>query len=609
MAAGDNLVNITFAAEDEASATFAKVQSELAAVQSKAAQSNAAWRAETGLSAQATIGANKPMAELRAHAGKTAADFKPATQAMRDASVAVEDLGKKGTSGMGEFRGSMRALRMDIFEVVALLGVMVKAVDEAGKAEAAQRHARDQGISNVSIIKLEGAARQENFDPAEYDNAAVSLKVAGVAAKNLDTDVTQLGIASRVSGVPLKELIATAASMTEEFASGGVPTMTQMNTLTLASSGATQGLTDEYRELAKTLKYTEEEWKVQEQAQARSHKKMEEQTSAIDSFAGKTGIAAQAFKAFSHGGGSISGAGIGMAGGVLSKQFSEGLAQLSNETGIGTQQIKNYMTAGKIGYEDLISASGRYKAHQQEEIEFTQKQRDEKLRLDTEAKQRALGLEALKSVMSESDWKDHAADLQKLTPEGVEQQMQAQVTNAMVQLGQAIVKWFPEIKVAMMFLAGVEIASRIAAVNARFAPGLFKPSPAPGTSSATGDVVRDATNGVGGAGKVGGLASTVGAQIDLITSLDPNEHLKTYSQLMDDRKKNAPEVAKQWKAVGDWWNTLTGQGQKSAPDKVAALGNQPTSAAQAPGSKGPSEVSDPKMQELVGQLLQVFTGG
>jgi hypothetical protein len=203
----DTEVNVVFSAEtSQMTQAFSKLNSEL----ESGATHTVNW---TNIQKQ-----NAQAAEFMSQANyKTAASFKPATAEMRGASVAVEDLGKKGSSGLGAFRGTMRALRFDIFEVVAALGIMVKAIDEAGKAEASQRHLANQGISAGASGQLSTAARVENFEPHQYDDAAISLKVAGVAADDLVNDVTELGKASRISGVPFEKLVDTAASMTEEL--------------------------------------------------------------------------------------------------------------------------------------------------------------------------------------------------------------------------------------------------------------------------------------------------------------------------------------------------------------------------------------------------------
>ena len=603
--ADDNTVKIDFVADTSSmTSAFSQVNSELAASQAKGSESMAAWRKETGLAAQPVIDLNRQMVQLRDHAGKTAADFKPATAEMRAASVAAEDLGKKGASSIGAFRGTMRALRFDIFEVVAVLGIMAKAMEEAAKSEASQRHAGQQGISNVSVIKLEGAARAENFEPHQYDDAAISLKVAGMAEGDLTENVKQLGIASRITGEPFEKLVETAAAMTEELETGGIPSLSQMTTLTVASSGATQELTDEYRELERTLKLTEQAWRVQEEVQARSHKQTEENTSVVNTMAEKMGVTQKVFAEFQGntliGGQSLSTTGTGnfaegRQGKAVLDEYKEGYKQIQTEQGYTRMQMDQYIKAGTIGYQDLISGSQRYRAHQQEELTFTQKQRDEQLRLGTEAKQRALGLAALQSVMAPSDWKNQQAELQKASPEGVAQVLQAQATNAMVELGKVIAKWFPEIKVAMMFLAGVEIASRLAALNSRFFPNAFKP---PGAS-----LTRNTWSNWGTSGR---------SRRSSRTSRKQHAAIGPWGAILAEQMAhNADPIVKANnesvnKAAAVWWSKITG-GQAAATQPAPTGITPPATNSKATGSPGPLDVQDPKMQDLIQQLLKVFT--
>jgi hypothetical protein len=592
----------------------------------------AQWRKEMDLGTQATITHDRAMVDLSGHAGKTAADFKPATAEMRAASIAEEEVGKsagRAGSGLGAFRGTMRALRFDVFEVVSVLGLMVKAMDVSAKADAAQRHLANQGISNVSGIKLEGAARDENFEPRQYYDAAVSMKVAGVNAKELVSDITELGKSSRISGVPFEKLVDTADSITEALETGGIPSLEEMKTLTLASSGATQGLTDEYRQLAGALVENEKAWKLEEEAQARSHKETEEHASAATAFADKIGLSAKVFAAFAAQTSYAPGMGEGMMSGQLTKEYSEGLAQITKESGMSTQQIREFMTAGTVGYADLISASGRYRAHQQEELQFSEKQRDETERLRSEERERAMGLEALKSVMTQSDFKDKQAALEKASPAGVQEEMQAQLTSAMKMLGDAVVKWFPEIKVAMLVLAGVEIASRLAAINSRFFPGPFKPPGGVGAGgAAAGEGEAAAAGGTGILSTIGKALPWValGAAFESIpdSTGKTTQYWKEHPALkkeQDERDKTKPAFIPEifgiplWKASAD--NNATGKPgapvytQESA--RAQMLGTQGAQGAVAPSPPAVAADADAKTElakqtDLLRQLVMSLTG-
>jgi len=137
----------------------------------------------------------------------------------------------------------------------------------------------------------------------------------------------------------------------------------------------------------------------------------------------------------------------------------------------------------------------------------------------------------------------------------------------------------------MMFLAGVEIASRIAAVNARFFPNAFK---AGGAAAAQG------AGGAAGAaaGGIPWAAAAADVVIPLLMTGDSSSKGKRWSQsegrwLSEAEQNYGTDFAKHTAA------------------KVQTLGNSPPPASPA-GSGGPTEVEDPKMHDLIGRLLQVF---
>lgn len=93
--AGDNVVKIVFEADaSQATAGFAKIESELRAVQT----ASSAFSKGAGAAATSTVNWTQLTKDhasalefMRGKVGKTAADFKPATAEMRAASVATRD--------------------------------------------------------------------------------------------------------------------------------------------------------------------------------------------------------------------------------------------------------------------------------------------------------------------------------------------------------------------------------------------------------------------------------------------------------------------------------------------------------------------------------------
>ena len=59
--------------------------------------------------------------------------------------------------------------------------------------------------------------------------------------------------------------------------------------------------------------------------------------------------------------GGVGESGIGKMSGTFGKEFTEGLKQIETETGLSGQALQSFMAEGKVGYEDLISAAGRFR--------------------------------------------------------------------------------------------------------------------------------------------------------------------------------------------------------------------------------------------------------
>jgi hypothetical protein len=589
---------------------------------SNAAVSMAAWRKETGLSEQATIDVNRTMVTLGGTVGKTAADFSPATAEMRAASVAEEEVAnsaQRAGGGLSAFRGNMRALRIDLFVVVAALAALKAAFDSYAESEAASRHLAAQGMGGAAG-GLEKAAKAQFFDPKEFDQAAISLKVAGAIYGDVTSEVSELGKASRISGVPFKELYETFGSLSEELQMGGVPSLSEMNTLTLASSGNTQGLTDRYKELAGALKLTEQGWKVDSEQRQRNYQISERQASTVTSLSSKMGFGEAAMMQAGIGSiesytrkrspGDYLGFGSsGSMGGEISKQMSEGMAQLTKETGLGSEELKMFFFYGKLGYSDLTSASQRYQSQKKEESEFQIKQSQEQLRLDTEKEQRALGLAALQEVMTPSAYKDAEAALQKASPEAISQKLTAEMTAAMQGLGKMIAEHFPLVVVAIKALGAAILLSKVAGANARFFGGA---PAAAGEAGAAEDAVAGATKA--GGSLTAGVLSFVGSALtfgEVIQSLDD----ATGGNHPRRNLWNEQEFAKAPKSMAQ----IMGQGKPadgSVPDSSQTVRDQTPSWSIPPGgvkpasqpASGKGTVEDPTTHDLLQQLLKVFQG-
>jgi hypothetical protein len=146
----------------------------------------AAWRAETGLSEQATIGASTALSTLGVRVGKTAADFKPATAEMRKASVALDEVEKaSGRAGAGMMK-QMRDTRFDVMLAVGAvygwlkLGKLRQPPNRLPGISAPKSALRFPGRSARPLVRLTLPRKNFKTWPYRYEWPALPLGICGI---------------------------------------------------------------------------------------------------------------------------------------------------------------------------------------------------------------------------------------------------------------------------------------------------------------------------------------------------------------------------------------------------------------------------------------------
>jgi hypothetical protein len=412
--AGDNTVDIVFQAEDNASATFSKVNNELAGVQAKAAESNAAWRKEAGLSSDMTVNWTKLTREsaqaqefMSGKVGKTAADFGPATAAMREASVATKGVGEASQSSGGfmeSFAGRLVGVTA-AFEVLRYAAEAVKyVVTESMDLESAEvRFKSLAGNTDAATTAFEGlgkASDDTNMSVADLAKTSDTLLEAGVKMEDIPATITRMGQAAKVSNIDLQE---SANALLR--ASRGEVGARDITTATRLAGDETGRLQAQYKDISVTIPNIAKEMERTQQATARTRqdadrlatrttqdanlvaarsitdldKLITRATSDLDKLTG-----AQSSFGEAHGGEATFNKFRGLSGGTegpsaranaeLTKELREGTAQIGKEEGVDAMAL---VRSGEIKMNEVIQAYGR--SHAEEETKAARGREDANL--------------------------------------------------------------------------------------------------------------------------------------------------------------------------------------------------------------------------------------
>jgi hypothetical protein len=466
----DNLVNIVFQADTaQLTQAFAKVEAGLAETKAAASSFTAEGSAASAMTVNWTRIA-KQNAEahefMRGTIGKTAADFKPATAAMRAASVAevevaqgAEQIAESTGRAAGGTRGltsQLRAMRFDVILVTAAIAGAVKAFQEFATEQTADRQLK--GILGSSkeatqaMSDLAKSADSENFKASEYDNVAKSLKIAGIQTKDVAADVKALGEWSRSSNVPL----ATLAKQLAETTAHSVGSLADMEIITEASLGTTQKLTDAYREIPFALEMASRELTINSEKQEWSFKKTSEQIAATQSLANKktlsepSGPTSPSDKAFKDFQANIYGAPAvyGFEGSwgqtkllkAEQQKLKEGYAQMKKEYGPSIfGETQGMVQSGMWSKEDLLAAADRARGQKQEAVTRGESIQKRDMGYAAEDKQRALYAEAVADLIAQTgalaDARHKAAEEENKSAQGMGEAALAGASKAAIAVG------------------------------------------------------------------------------------------------------------------------------------------------------------------------------
>jgi hypothetical protein len=202
------------------------------------AKASAEWRKESGMSEKATISLGKGFVDLRGIVGKTAADFKPATEEMRKASLGLNDVKKAAEDTGGGFSGMLGRIGQvaaGYLTVRAAVKLAEEAWSDYSREDAAGRHIglmekvvaperrgsmtdRDTGQvwtprvgsqAKPQINVEEGIAKSaaaHSMLVQEYEPTQRSLSAVGIHGEKLVKTLDKLADTSRVTGIPMEQL-------------------------------------------------------------------------------------------------------------------------------------------------------------------------------------------------------------------------------------------------------------------------------------------------------------------------------------------------------------------------------------------------------------------
>ena len=398
----DNLVKVVFEADtSQLKQAFASVNGEVSNVSAMAA-----WRKETGLSEQATIGATTGLTNFRTAIGKTAADFKPATEEMRKASVATEETGRN-VEGLGIkitflymgyrlLREAMQAVKYALTESAQFEETAVRFKNLAGNTEAATK----------AFDGLSAVAKETAINVVELSAGATEMLEAGVKMKDIPDVMRSIGKEANITGHAVSEF----TDIYLRAATRGEVSGRQLAMISEITGDQTHKLADEYQDMTITLPLLATQAERLAKAAERTRADTERTLSAHNAFIDKTGAGAPLFDAFQKAGGlggstmvpyvkvpgmeNVQGQGQAQVREVW-KELQTGMKQIAKEEHISSQQVSENVRvgAGGFGKEDLMSAAQRSreateiaKQRQREDYQTAITVRKEQEKLDLAAK-------------------------------------------------------------------------------------------------------------------------------------------------------------------------------------------------------------------------------
>jgi hypothetical protein len=395
--AGENLIKIDIVTDvSSVEPAFAKLRSEVA----QASNMTVNWSKLTRESANA-------QEFMAGKVGKTAADFKPATAAMREASVATKGVGLDAESTGGrleQFAGRLVGVTA-AFEVLRYAAEAVKyVITESMELESTEvRFKSLAGNTDASSKAFEGlkqAADDTNMSVADLAKSSDTLLEAGVKMADIPETITRMGQASKVANVDLQE---SANALLR--ASRGEVGARDITTATRLAGDETGRLQAQYKDISVTIPNIAKEMERTQRATERTRQDSDRlatrttqdvnlvatrstadldrlitrATSDLDKLLG-----AQSSFGEAHGGEATFNAFRGVGGGKqgpsaranaeLMKELREGTAQIGKEEGVDAMAL---VRSGEIKMGEVIQAYGR--AHEAEETAASRGREDKDL--------------------------------------------------------------------------------------------------------------------------------------------------------------------------------------------------------------------------------------
>ncbi len=296
------------------------------------------------------------------------------------------EAGAKGAHGLGVAAhgaaGGIHAITGALAPLGAALAVLAgvgsifaafkESIESASRFETAKFNFEGiaGGADNArsAIDKLKEAGHETATGFGALSGAARILIEAGMGADEAADATERLNKIALNTGGSLEELAEIYGRITIK------QEISQKDLDRLAMSGipGIAGLAAQFKELERSTADSNKAIEQGQKALERTFELNEKNIGGINSFASRIGIAADAFKGFANGmGGSTAlagqlGAGFNKIAGTLNSEFTDGLKQISAETGVSQSSLMEFAREGKLGYEDLIQAAARYRKEKEE---------------------------------------------------------------------------------------------------------------------------------------------------------------------------------------------------------------------------------------------------
>jgi hypothetical protein len=360
----DGVVNIIFQADSSSTTkAFATLNSEMAG----ASGSTVNWTKLTKESAQA-------QEFMRGTVGKTAADFKAATAAQREASVATGE----ASQSMGKLAGQVGLAYLAYRALHAAVDAVKYVVTESASLETASvRFSNLAGNTKEATAAFEGlkaVAKETNINITELAPAATTMLEAGIPLAKIDETMVSIGNKANVAGSSVAEL----SDIYLRLESKGDISGRQLAMLSKVTGDQTGSLSAMYKDMTITIPLIAKEMERVQRATERTRQDSERLLNTQNAFLEKHGAQAgieAAFKAQSGQGMApyVKVAGMenvgGMGQGAVKadwKYLQEGMKQLGAEEHISAQAMQGLVQSGAIGMDEVRDAAKR--AHEQQDI-------------------------------------------------------------------------------------------------------------------------------------------------------------------------------------------------------------------------------------------------